>query len=309
MQLYVKTPVFNDFSLSKQLDCDISLKMDCFQPTGSFKIRGLALFCQQAKLDGIQELICASGGNAGMATAYAGYKLGMNVTIVVPKTTKETVCAKIRGYGATVIVNGTVWDETAVYAKSLATAANSRYVPPFDDPLLWEGHATVIDELVTQIEKPDLIVVAVGGGGYFCGVMQGLEKNGWLDNTDVLVAETTGAASLAASMQAKEWIAIDKIDTIATTLGARRVAQKAFEWSKNKNVHSLVVSDYDAVKATEVFFSKFNILVEPSCGAALAAIYGTSIKKIENYKHIAVLVCGGRGFSLENLNAFKEEML
>ena len=120
MQLYVETPVFDDFTLSEQLGCKISLKMDCFQPTGSFKIRGIGLFCQQAKLDGIQELICASGGNAGMATAYAGRKLGMKVTIVVPKTTKESVCAKIRGYGATVLVNGAVWDETAVYAKSLA---------------------------------------------------------------------------------------------------------------------------------------------------------------------------------------------
>lgn len=309
MQLYVETPVFDDVALSEQLDCKLSLKMDCFQPTGSFKIRGIGLFCQQAKQDGIEELICASGGNAGMATAYAGHKLGIKVIIVVPKTTKESVCAKIRCYGATVLVHGAVWDETAVYAKSLATAVNSRYVPPFDDPLLWKGHASVVDELVRQIEKPDLIVVAVGGGGYFCGVMEGLKKHRWLEDTTILVAETAGAASLAASMQAEEWIAIDEINTIATTLGARKVAKKAFEWSLHKNVYSYVVSDKQAVEATETFFSKFNTLVEPSCGAALAAVYSNSRINVERYKHIAVLVCGGRGFSLENLNAFKEQAL
>lgn len=246
--LHVWTPVFESKSLSKITQKTILLKMDCFQPTGSFKIRGIGRLCQELVNNGCRHLVSSSGGNAGYAVAYAGKKLGVDVTVFVPKTTKPIFLKYLEFEGAEIKINGEVWDEANQAALDFVHKINGGYVPPFDHPTIWAGHSTMVDEIVQQCEKPDAIIAAVGGGGLLCGILEGLEKHSWNDIA-VFSAETEGAASLAASIHAGKLVTLEKITTIATSLGAKRVANKIFDWAQKRTINPLVVSDGAAITA------------------------------------------------------------
>ena len=104
---------------SERLGTDVYIKLDALQPSGSFKLRGIGYTCQKAVAEGARCLISSSGGNAGLATAYAGQRLGAPTTVVVPETTPEFIRDRLRSYGATVEVHGSQWSEANERAVAL----------------------------------------------------------------------------------------------------------------------------------------------------------------------------------------------
>ena len=266
------------------------LKMEALQPPGSFKIRGIGHACEQYKLRGAQRFISSSGGNAGIAAAYAGRHLALPVTVVVPETTTERARELIRCEGADVIVHGASFQEANALAQSMV-GPNDAFIHPFDDPLLWQGHASMIDEVAAAGLAPDVVVLSVGGGGLLCGVVEGLRRQGW-GHVPVIAVETAGADSLAQAMSANRRVELAGISSIATSLGARQVSEQAFAWSTAHPVVSVVVSDHDAVAACLRFMDDHRVVVEPACGAALAVVYG-SARELVGYKNVLVIVCGG----------------
>jgi L-serine/L-threonine ammonia-lyase len=278
------------------------VKLDAYQPTGSFKIRGVGRLCQALKAEGARSFVCSSGGNAGYAAAYAGQALGVPVTVVVPSTTPVFMREKLAALGAQVLVEGDVWDEADALARAMVDRGEGAYVPPFDHPQLWAGHASLIDEIVTRGPVPDAIVVAVGGGGLMCGVAEGLARHG-LREVAIVAVETEGAATLARSMEAGRSVTLERIETIASSLGARRVADAAFAWSQTRPVVPVVVSDADAVRACRRFADDHLALVEPACGAALSLAYADH-PALKPYARVAVIACGGVVVSLEKLSAW-----
>ncbi|MGR9213721.1 pyridoxal-phosphate dependent enzyme [Rhizobium leguminosarum] len=283
------------------------LKLDALQPSGSFKLRGVGRLCQHEVENGAREIFCASGGNAGIAAAYAGRALGVPVTIVVPETTAADVRQTIAATGANVLVHGSVFDEANAHAVDLARSRKATYVHPFDHPLLWDGHATLIDEVVAKSAKFDCVVTSVGGGGLLAGIVEGLKRNG-LSDVPVIAVETEGAASLNASLKASERITLPAITSIANSLGARQVAQHVFDLPKQHPIESVVVSDADAVAACLKFADAQRILVEPACGAALAVV-DVHAGLLQRFDNPLIEVCGGIGVSLEKLEAWKEKFL
>jgi len=237
----------------------------------------------------------------------AGRALGMTTLIVVPLTTPESVRARIRTLGAEVIVAGGVWDEANQEALRLCGEAGSVYVPPFDHPDIWDGNATLIDEAARQIEGGafDAVVCAVGGGGLMAGVLHGLHRNG-LQHVPVIAAETEGAASFAAAIDAGEPVTLPAITSIAGSLGAKRVADEAYAWTRRHEIKSAVVSDADAVDACLRFADDMRLLVEPACGAALAVAYG-KLPQLAPFKRPLIVVCGGIGVDLGKLAAWKTQ--
>ncbi len=302
--LHVTTPLFESKQLSNVSGKSILLKMECFQPTGSFKIRGIGQLCQELVAKGCHQLVSSSGGNAGYAVAYAGKKLGIPVTVFVPKTTNPIFLQHLMLEGADIKIHGDVWDEAHEAAMEFVNKVKGGYVPPFDHPSIWAGHSTMIDEIIQQSKKPDAIIAAVGGGGLLCGVLEGLERHGWTD-VSVFSVETEGAASFAESVKAGELITLGRINTVATSLGAKRVANNLFEWSKKLPITPLVVTDHAAVSACRKFVDDHRVLVEPACGAALSVIYDSnSINFLQQAQSILVIVCGGIGISVELLNQY-----
>lgn len=305
--LHIDTPLLRSGPLSRALGGEVWLKMDALQPTGSFKIRGIGAACQKAVREGAARLVSASGGNAGQATAYAGRSLDVPVTVVTPRSTSSYVHELLRAEGATVLVHGEVWDETDLFARELARREQGRYIHPFDDPVLWEGHASLVAEVARAGLRPDAVVTVVGGGGLLCGILQGMHAAGWTD-VPVLAVETEGAASYAAALQAGRLVTLDRIRSIATTLGARTVAPEALAWAARHPIRSRLVSDAEAVAAVRRFADDHRVLVEPSCGAALAAVYGRA-PELLGKDRVLVEVCGGAGVSLDLLAGWERDLL
>jgi L-serine/L-threonine ammonia-lyase len=184
---------------------------------------------------------------------------------------------------------------------------DSAYLHPFDDPLVWQGHATMVDEVNRSGLKPDAVVLSVGGGGLLCGVAEGLHRNGWAD-VPIVAVETRGAASFHAAVTAGHLVQLERLTSIATTLGAKRVCDKAFEWSQVHTIHPELVSDESAVTSCERFLDDHRILVEPACGASLAILYEQS-KTLEPFHTVLVVVCGGATVSMEQLRKYRHEGL
>ncbi|MGK5063306.1 pyridoxal-phosphate dependent enzyme [Janthinobacterium sp. LB3P112] len=290
MALHIETPLLNSRALSLHSERAIWLKLEALQPPGSFKIRGIGLACEEYARRGASRLISSSGGNAGIAVAYAGRQLGIPVIVVVPETTSARAKALIAQEGAEVIVHGAAWQEANALAQSMLTPQDA-FLHPFDDALLWQGHAGMIDEVARAGLKPDAVVLSVGGGGLLAGVAEGLQRNGW-DDVALVAVETQGAASLAAAVAAREHVALPAVSSIATSLAARQVCAQAYAISQTRLLHSVVVSDQAAVDACQRFITDQRLVVEPACGAALAAVYGKA-PELAPYRNVLVIVCGG----------------
>lgn len=303
--LHIETPFIASRALSTHLGKPVWLKLDALQPPGSFKIRGVGLACQTYQQRGAKRFISSSGGNAGIAVAYAGRQLGVPVVVVVPETTTERAKALIRQENAELIVHGASWLEANTLAQSMVTASDA-FLHPFDDPLLWQGHASLIDEVAATGVKPGVVVLSVGGGGLLSGVVEGLQRNGWGD-VPVLAVETQGADSLAQAMRAKARITLPAITSLATSLGARQVCQQAFDVSQQWPLHSAVVSDQAAVSACLQFADDHRVVVEPACGAALAAVY-QRLPALDAFNSVLVVVCGGVTATLAQLQAWAAEV-
>lgn len=304
MQIHVVTPLWESPSLSAAMGAPVYLKMEAFQPVGSFKARGIGLACQDSWKAGASRLVCASAGNAGYAVAYSGRKIGIPVTVVVPKTTPAWLQDLVSKEGATVIVHGDSWDDAHAYGTQLAERENAAYIHPFDDPRVWKGHSSIIHEIADVGVRPGAIVVSVGGGGLLCGLLEGMHEVGWTD-VPILAVETEGAASFAAAVRAGRLVTLDRITSVATTLGARRVAAKALEWTERHPITPWQVTDPEAIGACVRFADEHRVLVEPACGASLAAVYGRA-KPLEGLRPIVIIVCGGAGVSLPLLDEWKK---
>lgn len=301
MSLSIKTPLIESLPLGRLNGTRIWMKMEAAQPSGSFKIRGIGYACEYHYAQGARRFISSSGGNAGLAVAYAGRKLNIPVIVVVPETTSERARNLLQLEGAQVIVHGEMWSEANERALSLLTEQDA-FLHPFDDPLLWQGHASMIDEVVAEGVNPDAVILSVGGGGLLAGVDEGLRRNG-LDNVPIFAVETQGMASFNAALKAGKPVEVATLTGVATSLGARQICQQAFDLSKNRTIAPVIVSDREAVDACLSFLDDHHMLIEPACGASLAPLYGNKLN-IESYKNVLVIVCGGSTATVNSLISF-----
>ncbi|XP_062307898.1 L-serine dehydratase/L-threonine deaminase-like [Osmerus eperlanus] len=314
--LHVATPARESLPLTKLAGTSVYLKLDSSQPTGSFKIRGIGHLCKTWAERGCERFVCCSGGNAGMAAAYSARKLGVPATVVVPSVTPNATVDRLKDEGANVIIHGKALNESIEYGQQLV--ANNPawiFISPFDDPLIWEGHTSLVEELESQLQvKPGAVVLSVGGGGLLNGVVEGLRRAGWED-VPIVAMETVGAHSLNAAMKAGKLVTLPEITSIATTLGLTRVSAQTLKLVGEHKVFSELVTDQEAVKAVERFVDDEKILVEPACGAALAAVYCDIVGRLQKEGKLAkdlgpvvVVVCGGNNISIEQLWRLKKQL-
>uniref|UniRef100_A0A3P8UIL3 L-serine ammonia-lyase n=1 Tax=Cynoglossus semilaevis TaxID=244447 RepID=A0A3P8UIL3_CYNSE len=314
---HLNTPLLESATMSRRVGTTVYLKMENSQPSGSFKIRGIGHLCGQVSPN---RIVCSSGGNAGMAAAYVAKKMDLAATIVVPSSTPPLVIHRLLDQGAVVKTVGKVWDDADAEALRLAAKENLTYVPPFDHPLLWQGHASLISEVASSLGpavKPGGVVLSVGGGGLLCGVVQGLKVVGWTD-VPVVAVETVGADCFNAAVKAGRIVTLDDITSEAKCLGAKTVCQKAFEYSQGDSevtIISELVTDQQALQAVETFLDEERVLVEMACGAALAAVYSGLIGRLQDQGRLPnslapllVIVCGGSSIDMNQLKYLKEKL-
>ena len=305
MTLHIATPLLPSNAFSGQAGARVWLKMEALQPSGSFKLRGIGHACETYAARGARRIVASSGGNAGLAAAHAARRLGLPALVVVPETTSERARALLAREGAEVCVHGVSFQEANAYAQSLLGSQDA-FIHPFDDPLLWEGHASMIDEVAQAGLRPDAVVLAVGGGGLLSGVVAGLRRQGW-NEVPVFAVETEGADSYAQSLAAGERIELPAIASIATSLGARKVSQHAFELASVHPITPVVVSDGEAVAACLRFMDEHRVVVEPACGAALALAWQEG-GQLAAFQNVLVIVCGGATATVAQLQAWHAQL-
>ncbi len=289
--LHINTPIAYSQYLENEYGYSVFFKLDVLQPSSSFKLRGIGRLCQHYAEQGRTRFVASSGGNAGISVAYCGKKLGIPTTVFIPSTSHQIYIDEIKLYGAEVIVAGDVWDDAHLAALNFSEAHHAAYIPPFDHPLIWEGHATLIQEVADTGLRPDAILAAVGGGGLACGILEGMHQQGWHD-IPLIAVETLGADCFSQSMQAHKMVTLEKVTSKATSLGAKHVTPRLLEWTRVHEIKSLVVTDAEAEMGARSFAKDKRVLVELSSGAPLSIVYSNHVA-LESYHTILVVVCGG----------------
>ena len=309
--LAVRTPLLESAPLSAIAGTRVLLKLETTQPSGSFKDRGMAYMCHTLKQAGATSLICSSGGNAGHAVAAMGSRLGMAVKVIVPTTTKKIMLDKIAAQGAEVQVHGENWNAADELARELVAAdPAAEYIPPYEHPLLWEGHSSLVDELVEAGEAPGAIVASVGGGGLLNGVFIGLRRHG-RDATRVVSAETDGANCFAAAAAAGfAPTRLDAITSVATSLGALQCSPTTLSLAQTHPTDVCTVSDREAVEACAYILDEHRMLVEPACGAAVALLRAERYRPLfAAHESVVVVLCGGSGVDFSIFEQWRRDVL
>lgn len=305
--LHVETPLLHSQILERVLRRPVYLKMENTQPTGSFKIRGIGLLCQEAILSAkAKGLVSATGPNAALAVAYSGRQLKTPTTLFIPETMPEWILRRLEIEGARIMMGGKTWEESLRKARDFAEMNRAFLVPSFDHPTIWAGHASLVLELSSQLAVPPaLVVLAVGGGGLLCGVLDGMNQVGW-GKVPVLTVESKGTASFAASLKAKKLKTLTTLSGIATGLAEKTVATEALAWTLKHPVHSWVATDKEIARATLRFADEHKVLLEAAGAAPLAAIYEKALPPLEDGP-IVVIVGGGLVMNSEILTLWHKK--
>ncbi|ODV79298.1 tryptophan synthase beta subunit-like PLP-dependent enzyme [Suhomyces tanzawaensis NRRL Y-17324] len=306
----------------------ILFKNESEQPSGSFKLRGLGHLIghliHQAQTLGKTNvaIFSSSGGNAGLAAAFSSKHYGLKCTVVLPTISKKIVISQLEALGATVIVHGAHWGEADEYLRttvigSLDDSIYPVYCHPFDDPIIWDGHAQLVDELLQQLENADTtadnikgVVCSVGGGGLYNGVVEGLQRNGL--SVPVLAVETTQTNCFSSALDAGKVVRLANIKTLATSLGSPYISQKSLDNHASYPTTVKVIDDLDAVQGVIDHFDHTGSLVEPACGATMAFAYGKVDQlekvfgKLTQDDVIVFVVCGGTGVDQSILEEYRK---
>lgn len=293
-----RTPCLrNRFSLNPLHKGNLMLKLECLQVTGSFKARGannaLLSLDDAAVARGI---ITASGGNHGLAVAYAAHASGTTSVIYIPENSPPSKAEKIRQWGAEVIIEGAVWDDANAAALVRAERDGLTYIHPFSDPAVIAGQGTVGREMMKQSSDIDTVIVAIGGGGLISGVATAVKAI----NPDIRVVgvEPVGAPTLKHSVEAGELVTLPNIETAANTLAPRRSADLNLGIIQNNVDEFVLVTDDEMRDAAQWLWFEMGIGAELSGAASIAAIKSGKVALADDAV-VAVIVCGAGtdGFS------------
>jgi threonine dehydratase len=271
------------------------LKPEMLQHSGSFKARGAHnQLLGEVPAAGV---VAASGGNYGVAVAYAAHRLGVPATVFVPDTTAPAKLDRLRSLGATVRVVPGYYDEALAASREHAAATGTRFLHAFDQPEMLEGAGTLAAELERQARAAtrrwsgdrglDRVIVAVGGAGLIGGVA--CWYRGALRVTGV---ETRGCRGLDAALRAGRVVDTDVSGLAADALGARRVGGLGFAAARSWAEGVVVVDDADVVDAQRRLWRGLRLATEPAGAAALAALT-TGALAADPDERIAVVLCGG----------------
>ena len=266
------------------------LKLEHLQISGSFKARGamnaaLSLSPEERS----RGLVTASGGNHGLALAYAAWRTGVPVTVFLPTSAPMSKETGLMAWGATVVRAGTVWDDANEAALVHARQTLRRYVHPFDAPAVIAGQGTQVLEILADAPQVDTLVVAIGGGGLVSGVA--LAAKALKPSLRVIGVEPLGAPTLYESVRAGHLITLDKITTAANTLAPRRSSQINFDIIRDCVADIVLVSDADMRAAARWLWREFHIGAELSGAASVAAIMSRAIP-LDTTHTVCAIVCG-----------------
>jgi threonine dehydratase len=268
----------------------LRLKLENLQVTGAFKARG-ALNCALLAPRGQAErgLITASGGNHGLAVAYAAKVLSVPATVYLPANAPEVKAERLRRLGAKVVRHGEVWDDADAAARERAGEADLLYIHPFAEPAILAGQGTLGLEILEQEPDVDLLLVAIGGGGLIAGVASAIT---WArPAVPVVGIEPTGAPTLTASVAAGRVVILPEVTTAANTLAPRSTADLNLDVVRHAVAEIVLVDDEEMREAARWLWNEVGVAAELSGAAAVAALRSGCLGHRRSDVPVAI-VCG-----------------
>lgn len=266
------------------------LKCEYLQHTGSFKARGafnrVLSTLERGELDPEVGIVVASGGNAGMANAYAARQVGVPATVFVPETAPQVKVARLESYGATVRQVGREYAEAFTAAMEHTQRTGAVYCHAYDQSEITAGAGTMTEEILQDDPDVDTIIVAVGGGGLLAGTLAAAEGR-----AKVVGVEPETAATLATALARGEPTDVEVSGIAADSLGARRIGDICFETADRVGVTSLLVDDDSIASARAALWEDFRIAAEHGAATAYAAFLSGAYAPAAG-ERVAVVVCG-----------------
>ncbi|WP_417309312.1 threonine/serine dehydratase [Devosia sp.] len=287
-----RTPVMDvaaaDLGLAGQ---PLNFKLEFMQYSGTFKARG-AIASLMLREGAERGVVAASGGNHGAAVAYAAMQLGYPAHIFVPEISSPAKIARIRAYGAQIVIGGARYADAFAASREFAEARGLMQVHAYDDPLTLAGQGTVGLEWLEQAADLDTLIVAVGGGGLIGGIAAAVG-----DRVKVVAVEPENAPSLNSAIAAGQQVDVEVSGLAADSLGARRVGRHCFEL-RDRIAASVLVTDAAIRAAQRTLWDGFRLAVEAGGASALAALTSGQYLAATN-ERIGVLLCGANTSEVE----------
>jgi threonine dehydratase len=295
------TPLLTSRQLSELTGFDVRLKAELFQRVGSYKIRGplnkFALMPEEQKRRGV---VCSSAGNHAQGVALAAKIHGIRAVVCMAENATPAKIAATRGYGAEVVLHGTIWDEANEKAKELVRDQGLTYVHPFDDEQLIAGQGTLGLEIVQDWPDLDAVIVPIGGGGLISGVSMAMKSHN--PKIKVIGVESSDGPAMQRSIEAGSLQTID-CQTVIDGLRVRRAGEINFSVVQRFVDDIVALPDRDIFDALIWIMERCKLVVEGAAAAPVAALLHGLIKLPPGSKVAAVL--SGGNVNLDQLRGLR----
>jgi len=263
----IRTPLVR---LNYETKGEIFLKLECLQPTGSFKVRGagnaIGLLTPEERARGVYT---CSAGNMAQALAWYAKRNGIRCTVIVPDNAPQTKLESVRRLGAEIIQMS--WDEVRHVAtnRRYPPLADRTFVHPFADPRMIAGNGTAGLEILEDLPDADSVIVPFGGGGLFTGIATAIKAR--KSSVQMFASEVETAAPLSASLSAGRAVEIERIPSFVDGIGGGNVAEDVWALVKPLISGSIVVSLADVASSIKLLVERNRVVAEGAGASSLAA--------------------------------------
>jgi threonine dehydratase len=293
------TPLLTSRQLSELTGYEVRLKAENFQTVGSYKIRGpLNKFAQMSEEEKKRGVVCSSAGNHAQGVALAARIYGIRAVVCMATNATPAKIAATKGYGAEVVLHGTIWDEANEKAKELVRDEGLTYVHPFDDAQLIAGQGTLGLEIIQDWPDVDAVIVPIGGGGLIAGVSMAVKS--FNPKIKVIGVESSDGPAMKASLDAGSLQTIE-CNTIIDGLRVRRAGELNFSVVQRFVDEIVTLPDRQIFDAMLWVMERAKLVIEGAAAAPVAALMNGLVKLPEGSRVAAVL--SGGNLNLDQLRS------
>jgi threonine dehydratase len=297
-----KTPLLTSRILSERTGFDVRLKAEMFQKGGSYKIRGpLNKFTHLTDEQKRRGVVCSSAGNHAQGVALAARMHGVHAVVVMAENATPSKIAATKGYGAEVVLHGTIWDEANQKAQELVKERGLTYIHPFDDPQLVAGQGTLGLEVYEDWPDVDVVVVPIGGGGLISGVSMAMKA--MKPAVRVIGVESSGAPGMKRSVEEGHVVTLDRVDCIIDGLRVKRVGTYNTEVASRFVDEIVTLPDEQIFEAVIWIMAHCKLVPEGAAAAPVGALLRGLVRAPKGSKVVCVL--SGGNVNLDQLRGLK----
>jgi len=287
------TPAWKWDSIAKQQhlgkNTEVFMKLELFQYAGSFKPRGALLnMMKMNKGERNKGVTAVSAGNHAIAVSYAAREMNTSAKVVMPKSTDRSRLDACSSYGAEILLADDVHHAFDL-AEEIEKNEGRTFIHPFEGKTTATGTATVGLEFYEQVPDLEAVVIPIGGGGLCAGIASAMKQLN--PGIEVYGVEPEGADTMHRSFKSGKPEAIERVTTIATSLGAPHAAPYSFSLCRQYVDDLVLVSDSELAKTMELMFSDMKLVLEPAAASATAALLGPLNERLQG-KKVGIIVCG-----------------